>query len=214
MRKLDRSSVQEPSCLKKYNADRQTWDDIRDDKPAIRQALGEMQGWRCAYCEESLDVERHIDHFRPKMRYRELTFAWTNLFLSCDSKDSCGHYKDGAGKLGKGYGAAKYDPRDLVDPCIEDPSEFLYFHSDGSVRQRRKLPAEKARRAAETLRVFNLNHTTLMKRRRQVADDYHHLLDSLAECDDVERLEKIQKELELSSGKPFSAVIRHVLEQL
>ena len=40
----------------------------------------------CAYCEGSTDTKRtrpEIDHFRPRSRYKHLTFKWDNLMYAC-----------------------------------------------------------------------------------------------------------------------------------
>lgn len=53
------------------------------------EALMEMQGAYCAYCEDQIsEGNRHIDHFYPKSLYQEKIFDWDNLFLSCGNDHS------------------------------------------------------------------------------------------------------------------------------
>jgi len=102
MRRLDRAAVPSPPCLANYLPGRDKWDDVNnEDRIQIRVRLEQMQGRRCAYCEGALDaLGQHIEHFRRKHHFQALTFEWSNLYWSCDQKDSCGHYKDhGAGRM-------------------------------------------------------------------------------------------------------------------
>ena len=76
---------------------------------------------------------QHIEHFRRKKHFPELTFTWANLYWSCDQTDSCGHYKD--------HGAGAYNVNDLVELCIDDPDEFFRFRADGTISIRPGLSA-------------------------------------------------------------------------
>jgi uncharacterized protein (TIGR02646 family) len=159
--KLDRTA--EAACLACYDYHVQNWDDVRQaDKHEIRSCLAHMQDDRSAYCEGPLYSRGHIEHFRRKnpRHFPELTFDWSNRFLSCDGGDNsehCGHYKDHA------HGDP-YDPADLVKPDEHDPDAYFYFHSSGEVRPRSRISGRDISRAAETIRVFNLNSGVLRPR--------------------------------------------------
>lgn len=207
MRKLDRSAVPSPPCLARYHHGTHTWDDIKPDKPEIRAHLERMQGRRCAYCEGDLEIlGQHIEHFRRKGVFAHLTFAWSNLYWSCDQTDSCGHHKD--------HGAGPYDPDDLVDPCCDDPDSFFLFRSDGTIQVRYDLSPREQERARETLRVFNLqpDFGRLRNMRKSAVATYLGLLEELAALTAEERSEYVQIELMQAAGAPFSTVVRHVLE--
>ena len=51
----------------------------------VRATLEEMYKKRCSYCEATLGIVDfpHIEHRKPKKRYPELTFVWSNLHLAC-----------------------------------------------------------------------------------------------------------------------------------
>lgn len=93
---------QEPECLERLrNANPPlNWSHVTPEQKAqIRGRLVEMQGKFCAYCERHITDEPahaektgHIEHFRKRRDYPELTFAWNNLFYSCCTQDSCGRY--------------------------------------------------------------------------------------------------------------------------
>ena len=101
MHKLNRPEA--PDCLSKFKIG-DDWGKVSwQDKDEIWINLKEMQGARCAYCETTIILERpyrkdsaHIEHLRQKNKdvYPEGTFAWSNLFGSCNNEDSCGKHKD------------------------------------------------------------------------------------------------------------------------
>lgn len=210
MRKLDRATGTAPGCLASYAHGRDNWGDVSQaDKQQIHASLEQMQGRRCAYCEGPLEsLGQHIEHFRRKSRFVHLTFVWTNLFCSCDQNDSCGHFKD--------HGAGPYNPDDLLDPCVDDPSMFLRFRSDGTVDVRSGLSHRDAFRARETLRVFNLHDEfgRLRNMRKAVASTYVQLVSELAAFDASERSAYAQMEIQATASEPFSTVVRHMFEDV
>jgi uncharacterized protein (TIGR02646 family) len=153
MHKLDRASITLPHCLFLYHHPPHKWDDVSGEhKQEIRDCLKQMQSERCAYCEGDVYNGVHIEHFRRKniLHFPQLTFEWENLFLSCESHEHCGHYKDRPS-------ADPYNPAELVKPDEHEPDDYFYFHSDGDVRPRSGLEAPRLRQALETIRVFNLD---------------------------------------------------------
>lgn len=210
MHKLVRG--QAPACLSKYRHGLQQWSDISPaEKNMLWIALSTMQGQRCAYCEAAIsDTRRHIEHFQQRSRAPALTFAWPNLFGSCNRQDSCGKYKDAIGH---------YDPADLIKPDVDDPEHFFLFVSDGTIAVRAGLNANERHRAQETLRILNLDaqHGVLRAKREQAIRGYletgHTLRDMFnsGDCsrDDVRQL--LDTELSASADLPFCSAIKHAL---
>jgi uncharacterized protein (TIGR02646 family) len=213
MHKLDRSAAPAPACLARYSPDTDTWDNVSsEDRREIRAALEQMQGQRCAYCESWIAAHgQHIEHFRRKnpKHFPERSFAWENLFWSCDELESCGHFKDRKGQ--------PYNPDDLIKPDEDDPDEFLYFHSRGDVRLRPRLDAAKAHRAGETIRVFNLQRSELQALRRGAVARYQRqdpdMLQELEAWDEETRWEYLAAEVSATAGDPYATTIRHFLER-
>jgi uncharacterized protein (TIGR02646 family) len=157
----------------------------------IRTSLGEMQGWLCAYCEAKVEDEGsratggekrgsgcHVEHWEKRADNKERQFDWKNLFLSCNSERHCGKDKD---KL-KDESRPNYEL--LIDPCEEDPEDYLRFDSSGRVSVWEKIPEELRRKAEETIRVFNLNEPGLVNRRKGVISGYLTWLDGIEHLDD------------------------------
>jgi uncharacterized protein (TIGR02646 family) len=224
MRKLDRASSTPPVCLGTYSHITHTWDTFTGAcKRELRAALVQMQGipgvttadaneygLRCAYCEGAIHNAGHIEHFRRKNRqhYPILTFSWANLFLSCGDQEHCGHFKDRKS-------APPYNPNQLVKPDVDDPDDFLYFHSSGEVRKKEGLNDGDALRASETIRVFGLDDRTLVGKRAKVLSVYKQRIiddiDELATWVPEDREAYLAGELGTVRDEPYSTTLRHFL---
>lgn len=90
----------------------------------VKATLNKMFHGKCAYCESHIrHVDYgHIEHFRPKSKYRELTFEWTNLLLACGI---C----NGAEFKGDSFPESEAEGR-FVNPCEDEPSEHFQFTYD------------------------------------------------------------------------------------
>lgn len=209
MRKLDRSAALAPPCLQHYRHGRHNWTHVDPTaKTQIREHLAQMQGNCCAYCEGRLDeLGQHIEHFRSRHRFSELTFTWANLFASCDQDDSCGHWKEKQ---------KRYDPDDILNPCVDDPDEFFRFRSDGSIDIRRDLDEKRKHRARETLRVFNLDvhHGRLHLMRRRYLAGFAPMVADVHGVSAAELQELFAAELLAAESGPFYTAVRHVLTQI
>lgn len=91
------------------------------DRTKVREQLENVQYDLCAYCENSLENNAHIDHFKPKSLNRNLIFDWDNLIVSCTHNDSCGDKKD---KNFQTY---------WINPYLTDPNGMFKFYSDGQI---------------------------------------------------------------------------------
>ena len=102
MRNVDRPPTPKPLQLNAKKWTRALLKEIRDarkknrntkssffkkyDTLRVRDALLQMYGKRCCYCEASIaDVagRGQIEHRKPKDRFPKLTFEWSNLHLAC-----------------------------------------------------------------------------------------------------------------------------------
>jgi len=202
----------EPTCLRQYRDSGITWEDELNDKASVHEALQEMQGYFCAYCEASIKNHdnRHIEHFRKRQRFPQKTFEWANLFWSCSNSCSCGQHKDA-----RATGA--YSPEDLIKPDEEDPEEYFLFLKTGFIKIKEGISPAMRHRAEETLRVFNLNgaDSGLITRRCDAVKGDLVTLEALMEYDCPETrariIEYMHQLLEGAKSKEFSTAIKHVL---
>jgi uncharacterized protein (TIGR02646 family) len=214
MHRLDRTTVPIPPCLAAPAAGF-GFDDLNGaQKAEIRARLLDLQLHRCAYCERRTGEERdegHIEHFRSQAARPDLAVEWSNMFWSCNDEKTCGKHKD---KCNRAAGPkAGFDHNELIDPNVDDPTNFLFFVVDGTVRPRDGLGAAEVRRAQETLRVFRLADSAYLRRSREDAvRPYVGAVDSLLSAgrDVVERY--LQSEVARIDSAPFATVIRQYLE--
>jgi uncharacterized protein (TIGR02646 family) len=206
MHKLHRGEA--PSCLKQHHrTSGNDWQKVSsEDKKEIWEALQAMQLDRCAYCESKITApKQHIEHFRPRNHFSQETFAWSNIFGSCNDQEHCGNHKDN-----KQY-VQSYKPADLIKPDEEDPEKLLLFVADGTVTIRHNLAPENQHRVAETIRVFNLNAPSLKNQRWQAVQGYLSLAEEQSELSHTEWQEYINDELQEATRHAFVTAIRHIL---
>jgi uncharacterized protein (TIGR02646 family) len=214
MHALNRDMVPIPPCLAVPPAGRSYADLHGHEKEEIRSRLLDLQKHRCAYCERRTGEERddgHIEHFRNQGGHLHLSLAWTNMFWSCNDEKTCGKHKD---KCNRQSGPrAVFDPNDLIDPCQDDPNNFLLFVVDGTVRPRDGLEEVNERRAKETLRVFQLADSAYLRKSREDAvKPYVGAIDSLLSAGADLVVRYVKSEVAKIDSAPFATTIRHYLE--
>jgi len=208
------NTVLVPSCLAAPPAGRRYRDLHGNEKEEIRARLLDLQKHRCAYCERRTGEERddgHIEHFRNQGNHPHLSLAWTNIFWSCNDEKTCGKRKD---KCVRASGPlATFDPNDIIDPCKDDPNNFLLFVVDGTVRTREGLDEVSQRRAQETLRVFHLADSAYLRKSREDAvKPYVGAIDSLLSAGVDVVVRYVQSEILKIDSAPFATTIRQYLE--
>jgi uncharacterized protein (TIGR02646 family) len=77
------------------------WDNFqKPEKVEVHEALLTEQGHICCYCGQRIArAESHIEHFRPRTSFPELTLNYNNLLASCHgyTEDDNSH-EDGNGR--------------------------------------------------------------------------------------------------------------------
>lgn len=78
----------------------QKWEDLHHNKKSpnlyhdTKARLVDEQGGVSAYTEEPLSGDAHIDHFRKRDLFPNLTFDWNNLFVDGMSESYGARFKD------------------------------------------------------------------------------------------------------------------------
>lgn len=165
-------------------------------KEVLAALLRDLHG-KCAYCEgRVVDVAfSQIEHYKPKSRFRRLTYAWENLTLGCPRCN--GNKKD------------KWFPaHPFVYPHKDDPAE--HFKAAGPL----VLENPGDRRAMVTIDALDLNRADLILSRHQ----HLKLLQSVAaeyvrETDpDIRAFLKRRLDAAVAPDKEFSFISRGYLE--
>lgn len=126
----------------------------RDVKVALELAFND----KCAYCESEITsvTYGHIEHFYPKSRYPSKAFSWGNLLLSCPRCNDAEH-------KGNKF-PLKCQGGPIVDPCVDDPSQFFNFIYDPLAKLALVQPLNS--RGQVTEKMFELNKRKGLVRRR------------------------------------------------
>ena len=123
------------------------WRDFHDD---LKQIFGGI----CGYCEEICKGE--VDHLRPKTRFPQLVYEWSNWILACHD---CNHAKGN-----------KWPEGGYVDPCAVSEScrpetYFTFDTKTGEIIPLGNLEPKRFERAATMIDDLNLNSEHHLKNR-------------------------------------------------
>jgi len=159
MKKINKS--QEPHLFENFIKKNKpvNWKGIDEIRFDLREhILKTEQNLQCAYCESAITSDHtksHIDHFKCKYLFPELTFSYNNFLVSCRNSNHCASTKDSEVNSREVY-------EKIINPVDEDPNEYFEYNLSGKI-----LP--KNEKAIFTRNVFNLNHPGLKQQRNDVA---------------------------------------------
>ena len=150
--------------------------------PDVFRAVRGVFNGRCAFCESLVSFAPTVEtvkHFRPFSHARDdfrktvdpdhywwLAYEWENLYLVCTgcARNQGTQFPTSASRVSAGTRPerlAREKPL-LIDPCHEEPQDWLQFLLDGKV-----APREQAgpRRGQATIDIFGLNREELVAQR-------------------------------------------------
>ncbi|MDX8154332.1 retron Ec78 anti-phage system effector HNH endonuclease PtuB [Acinetobacter pittii] len=179
------------------------------NKNEISQAILVFQGQYCAYCEASLINNKHIEHFAKRSEFPKKIYEWDNLFLSCESKVHCGHFKD---NINLSKYASVYDYRSLIKPDVDNPSDFLFFSISGEVLPKKGIDKELQDKAELTINVFNLNEEGLKNIRSGILLSNKEIVKYIYSLgDDLETAKLLEEYKQYYSKQPYSTALLDLL---
>ncbi|MBF2063549.1 MAG: TIGR02646 family protein [Calothrix sp. C42_A2020_038] len=177
-------------------------------KNDVYQSLLKEQGFICAYCSRPITRnDCHIEHFRPKSVYKELTFEYTNLIASCQGEDEkkprtpvhCGHKK-----------GAWFDEELMISPL--DPNCETYFKYSGS-GEIIAADGDKQAAAKTTITKLALDIDKLRRLRRTAIDTVIQITEGLDDAEIQQLIHGYQKPDNTGRLTPFCDVIVYILQQ-
>ena len=169
--------------------------------PDIKSVLKtETNGGKCMYCESPIATvaSEHIEHYRPKTIYPQLTFDWNNLGLSCP-------------KCNNNNKSKVFDENcTYINPYIDLPSEHFIFSSTMIFHK----PNDK--RAQLTELKLDLNRPELMEARKSIIDNIRRMIDQYNSESNPTLKAILKKEIkkEIGEDKPFSMCAKAVYKEL
>ena len=193
--------------------------------PSVREALDKLFRGKCAYCESPLPTQPpEIEHWRPKGATYEgnalkppgywwLAAKWENLLISCiDCNRERSYVVNGTPvKLGKACkfplapgsphaskpGEESLEQPLLIDPCREDPSQYLKFMGNGMVTPQEDASGQPCGKGLQSIEVYGLKRETLVRERKRQAE-----LIKLQMSQMLERIGRLERgEVDPAAGK-------------
>lgn len=157
----------EPQCFKSFKIKNRPYryaEDCDDNilRDCLRQALFDEQRSQCYYCEKKIEKSSkkvHIDHIKQRSYYHKLECEYSNLALSCNSKNHCGVYKDRQGI---------WKDNIFIDIFLEKPSEIFEYMNNGEIKAKISLPLKQKKRVENTIKYLNLNYIDLVETRKNI----------------------------------------------
>ncbi len=137
-----------------------------DVRKSVVEALRQAQRGLCVYCGRRLHLDRpgrfHIEHFRPRSAYPDLSVNFANLFLSCGPEADAG---EPSGTCGNAKGD-RFDETGCVEPGYPACTHRFRFLLTGKVAPRSDSDAG----AGAMIELLRLNHRELTKDREDILD--------------------------------------------
>ena len=137
-----------------------------------------MQHHKCCYCEDYIPDSgqgKHVEHFRPKSKFKELTYDWNNLLLACAA---CNGAKLNEFPLSNGGEPFLLNPADpTLDP--EEHIEFLVSDKQAAIPGNGTLiglllgiaiPRAHSLKGEESIRIIKLSGSHHVKKRKETLD--------------------------------------------
>jgi hypothetical protein len=187
MRKIDRPVCPRPDRL------------VTNYKyPENKEALVSASFGKCMYCESYIQnvYFGDVEHIKPKSKYPELEFEWTNLGFVCAKCN--GNKKDRFD-----------DSTPYVNPYEENPDEFII--AVGALLKNKR----GNERGELTITDIGLNRNNLIEKRQEKLELVSRFVDACMRTSNQRlkdlALEELKKEAE--ADKEFSLFIKMLLER-
>lgn len=160
------TKVAEPDFLLKFKQKHkpQDWNDYdyQIKEQLKKHMLETEQEQYCPYCERNIcDVATsHIEHIYPRSKFPKKSQDYENLLTSCNTKNTCGEFKDN-----------KFTDH-FINPVLENPMEFLVHNiATGKIEPLNKNQHDLAhQRASYTIETLNLNEKNLVESRKNLSN--------------------------------------------
>lgn len=169
MRKINKSTPIPGFNGNNFNNSCNNWSDFHEDHKDIFEEsrsviLTDEQNQLCGYTEIYINdlKDCHIDHYKKKSMFPELTFEWNNLIVATKDSNFGANYKDNKSGIQKNnYG-------NIFNPVIDNVENYFDYTTWGEVTPKTAISEVENQKAIKTIEVFNLNHNSLKDRRKNL----------------------------------------------
>ena len=153
--------------IKKHKT--KNWNELHEKHKDVLQdtrfsiCVDEQDGL-CGYTELPIDdiEDSHIDHYRKKSIFPLLTFDWNNFIVSVRDNNFGANYKD------NNYCNCEKDYCQILNPIEDSCESYFEYTNTGEIEPKKGIEQSIQEKARKTIEVFNLNHTSLVSRRKSI----------------------------------------------
>lgn len=169
LRKINKSNLILGFNGNNFNNSCNNWSDFHKDYKDIYEEsrlmiLTDEQYKLCGYTEIYInDIEAcHIDHYKKRNIFPQLTFDWNNLIVAKNGSDFGANYKDNK------FSIRIDDYDNIFNPVIDNVENYFYYTLWGEVTPKTAISNIDNQKVNKTIKVFNLNHNSLKNRRKNL----------------------------------------------
>lgn len=182
----------------KYRKTKKTneWDRFDSGiKFTLHRHLWREQKGLCVYCQQAIPEKTskdsisyhhpsHIEHIRPKSKYKHLTYAYKNLSVACNGFNCS--MDDEKGEFCEYKKKDEYNEKLFLNPVeVEDIETYFIFDIDGNIEANPKKSPLQRKKAHYMIEILDLQNPNLKKMRCEQIDIF---LESLEQGFTVEEL--------------------------
>ena len=210
------------------NADWQpSWNNLRDNdanvpqfmpKTDLHESLLYEQGYICCYCGRRIyKASSHIEHFKPRQKFPELSLDYSNLLASCpgypeeEDTKALTQFQSPQAHCGQKKGNW-YDPHLTVSPLSDNCEKYFRYIASGEI-----LPVnDPAMHAAakNTICELGLDHPGLERQRKKAIEEILFLIEGLDSRGIEELIEIYEKTDERGEYIRFCSTVLFFLKSL
>lgn len=181
IQKAEQDSILFSDAIKNWNEVTESFETANDYKnlnykTALRIFLVNEQYQLCAICQQRISpldqseaiindehvriLKSNIEHINPQSENGDDSLTYRNLVASCDSDRHCNHYRQN-----KHIIPYFLDSRSFSS--IDRSNDFFDIEIFSTkIKPKGTLPEKKARQVQEFIDAYNLNHESLLERRK------------------------------------------------
>lgn len=156
------------------------WNNFSHRKQTRSSCNAEQIGL-CAFSETKIDNATwgfHLDHVKPKSLDQSITFKHSNLVL-CAISSAALKYMPKGDVFGGHFRKNRYSKSGFITPLRADARRFFHYSVEGEIVPALNLSSSDARKARYTIKILNLNATTLVEMRKTWLIELENAIDKL-----------------------------------
>jgi len=162
------------------------WYEIGKNEDTFKAELREHillkeQNMLCSYCEREIESDinsSNTDHFKTRSLFPRDTLNYNNLLISCKSPYHCEKIKDNFGLISSDY-------IKIINPVFEDSDNFFDYSMNGDILVKDGLNRIDKEKAEFTIKIFELNNSSLQKDRAKIGESLKNYYDYAYEIEDI-----------------------------